>query len=378
MSQDKDMSRTCDISPARAPVYESIADHLRRSIRAGQYRPGDLVGSEQGLARQQGISRMTMRRASEVLINEGLLERRPGKGLYVRDTAGRGALRRIQVVAGNLDWEPSLQVSRGVQAAAQSMRTIVQLYDAHGDTELDLEMLRQLPESSAQGAVIMSLHSPVFNDAVCRLATTGFPFVLADQRMRDLNVPSVTADNYGGGYKAAEHLLSLGHKRIAFVGDLEATTVEDRLSGMRDAIADSGLPFNRSLVTDVSKGKETTERWMECSEVAIRDLLSRPERPTAIFCSCDAIAYAACRVAASMGLKVPEDLSVMGFDDTPLARMVSPALTTIRQPFEEMGRAAIELLTERIDNPGTCSAPAQHRVLPVELVVRESTGQCRV
>src|SRR5690606_19004556 len=156
---------------------------------------------------EQGISRMTMRRASEVLINEGLLERRPGKGLYVRDGNGTGQrIRRIQVVAGNLGWEPSLQVSRGVQAAAQRMRSLVQLYDAHGDTDLDLEMLRQLPDSLAQGAVIMSLHSPVFNDAVCRLATTGFPFVLADQRMRDLNVPSVTADNYSGGYQAANHL----------------------------------------------------------------------------------------------------------------------------------------------------------------------------
>ncbi len=371
------MYSTCDTLSPRLPVYESIADRLRRSIRAGQYRAGDLVGSEQGLARQEGISRMTMRRASEVLINEGLLERRPGKGLYVRDIAGRDTLRRIQVVAGNLGWEPSLQVSRGVQAAAQGMRTIVQLYDAHGDTDLDLEMLRQLPDSAAQGAVIMSLHSPVFNDAVCRLATTGFPFVLADQRMRDLNVPSVTADNYEGGYKAAEHLLSLGHKRIAFVGDLEATTVEDRLSGMRDAIADAGLPFVRSLVADASEGKESMDQWMEFSAVVIRDLLNLPEPPTAIFCSCDAIAYTACRVAGSMGMKVPQDLSVMGFDDTPLARMVCPTLTTIHQPFEQMGKAAIELLTERIDHPPTAPTQAPHRVLPVELVVRESTGTCQ-
>jgi DNA-binding LacI/PurR family transcriptional regulator len=329
------------------------------------------------LAREHGISRMTMRRASELLINEGLVERRPGKGLYMCEGGVMRSVRRIQVVAGNLGWEPSLQVSRGVQDAARDMRILVQLYDAHGDTELDLEMLRQLPESPAQGAVIMSLHSPAFNDAVCRLATTDFPFVLADQRMRDLNVPSVTADNYSGGYQAARHLILLGHTRIAFVGDLNATTVQDRLAGMRDAIADAGLPFIRSLVADVSQGKISMERWMEFSEGAIRELLSRADRPTAVFTSCDAIAYEACRVARSMSMVVPEDLSVVGFDDAPLAHMVSPSLTTIRQPFEQMGCAAIELLAERMSNPQTDHAPAPHRVLPVELVVRQSTARRR-
>src|SRR5690606_10176023 len=143
------------------------------------------------------------------------------------------------------------------------------------------------------------------------------------------------------------HLLALGHARIAVVGDLDATTVEDRLARMRDASADARLPFIRKLVADASQGKATMEEWMAVSETAIRDLLARPERPTALFCSCDAIAYAACRVAAAMGLAVPADLSVVGFDDAPLAQMVTPALTTIHQPFEEMGRAAIELLTEQ-------------------------------
>lgn len=362
-------------------VYESVAEQLRRSIRDRGCRVGDLVGSEQGLAREHGISRMTMRRASEVLIKEGIIERRAGRGLYMVEGALRREIRRIQVVAGNLGWEPSLQVSRGVQGVAREKHLIVQLYDAHGDTELDLELLRQLPDSPAQGAVIMSLHSVAFNDAICRLATTEFPFVLVDQRMRDLNVASVRADNYSGGYQAAEHLTSLGHTKIAFVGDLNATTVEDRLSGMRDAIADAGLPFVRTLVSDVSQGKISMDQWMEFSEKAIRDLLSRPERPTAIFASCDAIAFAACQVAQSMGLSVPDDLSVVGFDDAPLAHMVTPTLTTVHQPFEDMGRVAIELLTEQMNAPdsnGRHDSPAvSHRVLPVKLVVRQSTGRCK-
>lgn len=95
------MSSICETSSGLA-VYVSIADGLRRSIRGGRYQAGDLIGSEQGLAREQGISRMTMRRASELLINEGLVERRPGKGLYVRGDDAARQVRRILVVAGNL------------------------------------------------------------------------------------------------------------------------------------------------------------------------------------------------------------------------------------------------------------------------------------
>src|SRR5687768_15914406 len=120
---------------ARSSVYEALAERLRHSIRKGDFRPGDLLGSEHELARQQSISRMTVRRASEILVNEGLIERRPGRGLYVR--GGSVGTTLVQVVAGNLEWEPSLQVSRGVQQVARQRGIQVQLYDAHGDELLD-------------------------------------------------------------------------------------------------------------------------------------------------------------------------------------------------------------------------------------------------
>ncbi|MEX0774539.1 MAG: GntR family transcriptional regulator [Phycisphaeraceae bacterium] len=354
-------------------LYEAVAERLRRSIRDGGYRAGQLIGSEHGLARDQSISRVTVRRASEILIKEGLLERRPGKGLYVRgpetiDTNSHGL---IQVVAGNLHWEPALQISRGVQAAARLDGLHVQLYDAHGDMELDLAMLDQLPQSRAHGAVIVSLHSPAFIDAVCRLKTTDFPFVLADQRMRDMEVPSVTADNYDGGMQAGRHLLKLGHRRIAFMGDMVAATVQDRLSGFRDAVADAGLPFDRSMVIDLEVGKDRLADWSTGIEAATLELMARPNPPTALFVSCDAIARAAYRALADLGLSVPRDVSVIGFDDDPLAQWLMPGLTTVRQPFQQMGRAAMELLCQRIDKPG---AAVQQRVMPVELVVRGSTA----
>ena len=353
-------------------VYTALAERLRRSIQEGEYRPGQLIGSEHELARQENISRMTVRRAVELLVNEGLVERRPGKGLYACQSPVSTEL--VQVIAGNLCWEPCMQVARGVQMAASLMGIQVQLYDAHGDANLDVEVVRQLPKGAARGAVIVSLHDAAFNEAVYGLKTQGFPFVLVDQRLQDIAVPSVMADNYSGGYQAGQTLLAAGHQRIAFIGDLIASTVRDRLNGLRDAIGDASLPFDRSLVLDLVVEKDRLGDWSTRIDECVRDVMGRPNGPTAIFCSCDAVARTAYLALAAMGLSIPQDVSVVGFDNDPLAEWLTPPLTSVRQPFQEMGQAAMELLRKRMDDP---TVPVEHRVLPVQLIPRGSTAPMR-
>jgi DNA-binding LacI/PurR family transcriptional regulator len=362
------------------PVYEALAERIRRAIRQGEYRPGDLIGTEHGMARHTAISRVTVRRASEVLIREGLVERRPGKGLYVRENLGsadavpaaRGG--QVQVVSGNLQWEPSIQISRGVQTVAKSHGLQVQLYDARGDEGVDLELVRGLPDSGAKGAIIISLHSPAFNEAVFALKQRNFPFVLVDQRLHDIEVPSVIADSHSGGYQAGQMLLELGHRRIAFIGDLIAMTVRERLAGLRDAMNDAGLAFDRSMAMDLVSGRDRMGDWSASIDQAARQLMAREQAPTAIFCSCDGVAKLLYRSLAAMGVRVPEDVSIVGFDDDPVAEWLTPGLTTIRQPFHEMGQAAIELLCARLADP---AAPVENRALPVQLVRRASAAPPR-
>lgn len=365
-------SETSSVATVGMPVYEALAMRLRRAIQDGDFKPGQLIGSEYGLSRSERISRMTVRRASEVLLNEGLVERRPGKGLYVR--AGRPATRTVQFVAGNLHWEPSLRISRGAQQAGRDEGLSLQLYDAHGDLDLDLRMLNQLPESGMSGAIVLSLHSMAFNESLFRLKLRGFPFVLVDQRLQEIGVSSVTADNYAGGMQVGQLLLGLGHRRIAFIGDMVATTVRDRFAGLRDAVADAGIPFDRTLALDLQVEHTRLDDWSERVMECVRDAMKRPQPPTALFCSCDAFARAAYRSLAEVGLEVPRDVSVVGFDDDPLAEWLTPALTTVQQPFAAMGQTAMELLRELMENP---RRPAEGRTLPVALVQRASTGPAR-
>jgi GntR family transcriptional regulator, arabinose operon transcriptional repressor len=348
-------------------LYIDLANSLRADISSGRVRPGQLFASEHDLARSRKLSRVTVRKASDVLIGEGLLERRPGKGLFVR-TAQTGRASTIQVVCGNLEWIPSLQATRAIKEVARTHNFQIQIYDAHGSMAEDLDAIRRLPETEARGAIIFALHSVEFAEAIYSLKVSGFPCVLIDQRLADLDVSTVMADNHAGGYLAGQALTRKGHKRIAFIGDLDADTVQDRLAGLRDAIGDAGLPFNRSLVQDVS----TSDRfgsWAERVDQQLQPLFASPDAPTAIFASCDAIARDVYAALGRMGLMVPRDVSVVGFDDDPLASQLAPALTTVSQPFQDMGRAAFELLHQRILDP---ASPVEHRRVPVQLVERGS------
>jgi LacI family transcriptional regulator len=184
----------------------------------------------------------------------------------------------------------------------------------------------------------------------------------------DERVPSVAAAHRSGADQAMRHLLDLGHRRIAAIcGPPGWLATEDRRRGYEAALAAAGLPLDPALLTasDFERGP-----GME----AAATLLELPEPPTAIFAFNDAIAIGALRAAGDRGLRVPEDLSILGFDDIQHATIVAPALTTIRQPLAEMGRAAIGLLSRLVYGG---SDERLHIQLPTRLVVRESTAPPR-
>jgi LacI family transcriptional regulator len=173
--------------------------------------------------------------------------------------------------------------------------------------------------------------------------------------------PSVAIDEYAGAFVMAEHLLSLGHRRIGFVsGPQEHIAAAAREVAFREALSE------RADLA-VQPGDFTFAGGLAAGE----RLLGSSERPTAIFAANDLMAAGVVAAATRAGLRVPQDISVAGFDDSVIAHFVWPRLTTVRQPVREMARAAIEYLLARA---GGAEMPAERTVLPIELVVRESTG----
>jgi DNA-binding LacI/PurR family transcriptional regulator len=215
--------------------------------------------------------------------------------------------------------------------------------------------------------------------AVDYLHRRRLPLVYVDQDPAD-DIPSVNVDDRGGARAAARHLLDLGHRRIGLLltgghgpsgrlddpGAVERHSSRQRLLGWLDEL----VPAGAEVIAARQDGTGLEQaRW------GARLLLDRPDRPTAPLCFSDAVAYGALQVAAELGIDVPGRLSVVGFDDNPLAAQVRPGLTTIRQDIAAKGKAAAATLTAAIARAkaGT-PAPAEHVVLPTELVIRESTA----
>ncbi|MEU4770198.1 LacI family DNA-binding transcriptional regulator [Actinosynnema sp. NPDC023794] len=199
-----------------------------------------------------------------------------------------------------------------------------------------------------------------------RLRARGIPFVVFDPSVElPDDVPFVGATNWTGGRMAARHLIGLGHRRIAMVaGPDDALFCRARFDGYRSALEAAGLPVDPTLVVHA-------ELTVEAGRVAARELLTRPDRPTAVFASDDLQAMGVYRAAREAGLRIPADLSVVGFDDLPVAAMVDPPLTTVHQPLVEMAMAATELALAL----GRGEQPPQVGLeLATTFTVRESTA----
>jgi LacI family transcriptional regulator len=193
------------------------------------------------------------------------------------------------------------------------------------------------------------------------------PVVLIDRDLKDLQLSRVVADNFRGGYDAMHYLLNLGHRQIAVVGGpRHSDAMIQRIGGARQACADAGVTLDPA---NVLMGE-----WSEL-EIGYRlafDLLAKPTRPTAIFALTDVIAVGIMHAAAELGIRLPHDLSIVGFDNIPLASHILPALTTVAQPISAMAEQATALLLNRLREG---SAEPHDRVqLDMQLIVRASTA----
>jgi LacI family transcriptional regulator len=198
---------------------------------------------------------------------------------------------------------------------------------------------------------------------VNQLVEHGVPLVFVGKPEPGVNVPYVNVDNEYGGYLATEYLINRGCRRIAAIIVRYNTAGEDRHTGYCKALEAHGIPYDECLVGEADFSHES-------GFAAMKTLLAANNKPDAVFTSSDQMAVGAQRAISEAGLRIPEDIALVGFDDLPLAALAEPPLTTIRQPIEALGPAAIELLQQAITFPPDS---LESIVLPVELVVRSTT-----
>ncbi|GGS58826.1 LacI family DNA-binding transcriptional regulator [Actinokineospora fastidiosa] len=272
----------------------------------------------------------------------------------------------LEVVFHELAGPYPVSVLNGVERAARAHGLSIVLTQLQGRHEPGRSWTDTVLTRRPTGVVMV--YSELTSAQQVQLASRDIPFVLVDPTGEPAHgVPSVGADNWSGGLAATRHLVNLGHRRVAIITGGPMLSARARLDGYRAALEEAGLPVDPTLIREgeyriVDGYRHTTA------------LMRLPEPPTAIFASNDGEALGVYQAAHALGLRIPDDLSVVGFDDLPPAEIMIPALTTVRQPLGEMAAIATELVVELSRG---LSDRQRRVVLPTELVVRASTAPPR-
>ena len=252
-------------------------------------------------------------------------------------------------------------VIRGVEQEAGRHNHNVLIYGTHGK-EGSGRYLRTLT-SKVDGLIIMA--RSVDEASLLSLEREGVPFVLLGHSNGQLQCSTISVDNEAGAHKAAAHLLGHGHNRIGIItGPENSPDNRGRLQGYQKTLLDAGISLHPNMVIPGNFKYEE-------GQIAINRLLEGNTRPTAVLAANDEMAIGAIDAARRRGLRVPEDLAIIGFDDIQMSALTHPSLTTVRQPMQLLGEQAVKLLFDRLNNS---NGRPRHEVLDTRLVVRQSCG----
>jgi LacI family transcriptional regulator len=259
------------------------------------------------------------------------------------------------------------EIIRGIDAELGLKDLDLILYTTHRTASKEASYVANLARGMVDGLLLVLPRRPA--DFIGTLTQRNFPFVLIDHHGIGPDCPAVGAANWQGGFTATEYLINLGHRRIGIItGWMDLGCALDRIDGYRSALRVNHIPEESELIY------EGTFFQPDGFQGACT-LLDLPDPPTAIFASNDVMAMGVIDAVRTRGLRVPQDISVIGFDDIPQASMIHPALTTISQPLEKMGKVATQMLLELLSHPQKKMGRIE---LPTELIMRESCEAPRV
>jgi DNA-binding LacI/PurR family transcriptional regulator len=344
------------------PLYLSVRDAIRSAIDTGIFQPGQQIPSTKMLSEQMSVSLVTAHRAMRELVASGVLSRTQGKGTYV-DSRYFQKSREVSLCRMGLVFhrEASLadyyhgQVLEGVRQAANHLAVDLMLLRFEEDLRNECDGYLYVNPMAEQ------------LETICADGRKQPSFVVG-ARPSSKKIASIDVDNVDIGRQAVMHLVSMGHREIGYVGGAdEISNSADRWTGFAEAMNEQGLLIREC---NVIKGRN----WQldDKERMALIRALSGPNRPTAIFAAGYSFALDVYTAAGTVGLRLPEQLSVVGVDDPSSAPHLSPPLTTLRQPLTQLGYAAVNALAAQIQKlPGEAAAV---RMLWAELIIRRSSS----
>jgi LacI family transcriptional regulator len=301
------------------------------------------------------VKKETRSRVLEVMQKYGYVANRQARSL-----AG-GKSNIIGVIVPDLGTGYIGEIIRGIDAELSLTDLDLILYTAHRTASKEANYVANLAKGMVDGLLLVLPRSPA--DYIGTLTGRNFPFVLIDHQGTGTKCPAVGAMNWQGAYHATEYLITLGHTRIGFItGSKDLGCALDRLEGYRSALRTYHIPEAPELIYEGTF-------FQPDGYAGASALLDIDNPPTAIFASNDIMALGVMDAVRSRGLRIPGDISIIGFDDIPQSAVVRPTLTTINQPLEKMGRVATQMLLDLLQHP---EKEIDRIELPTQLIIRES------
>jgi DNA-binding LacI/PurR family transcriptional regulator len=268
----------------------------------------------------------------------------------------------------------SAELVRGIQEVLLQRGYSSFIGTSERSLEREQSELRALFDHRADGIIVATRETKAGNDFLLQLTERGVPMVVVGRTLNHPQVDRVTADHWKGGYEAVEHLVSLGHRRIGFVGvsPINGAGLR-RYQGYLDALRDHRVPVDEKLIVGPARQSGPGYSTQDDGYEGMKRLLALRRPPTAIFARNDFTAIGAMCAIRDAGLSTPQDIAIVGFDNVPLAAYTAPPLTTVDQPTAEQGQEATRLLLDRIEQDRT--RERREVCLDCHLVVRQSTSR---
>lgn len=352
-------------SPDAPPLHAQVAAILRERIQSGIWPNGSSLPSEKELCAEFGVARGTVRQALQTLEKDGFLRREQGRGTFVKLNEHPGEKlqsKRLAFIVPYVRDSSVPTVLIGFQQVAEQAGFSVIFNHVNNDSQQQERVIRKLIGENIAGIALYPVDSENM-PLVESLSRSHFPIVLIDRYLRGISSDYVMTDHFGSAVRGTHYLLDQGHSRIGFVTWLSpAVSMEHRYLGYVQALKERGLALDDRLICRV-------EGYPMIDLTPLQDYLSYADRPNAVFAANDQIAIALYRAAANMGLSIPDDLSVLGFDNLDVSAHLEPPLTTLAQPFLDIGQTAAKLLLRRISGE---NGFYQQISLPAELIIRSS------
>ena len=373
----------------KIPLYQEIYTSLLNDIRTGRYQAGQQLPTEQELAELFQVSKITSRRALDLLVDEGCITRISGKGSFViapdsevgtRLDAGGGKPAKgmlFGVVVEDFADSYGVEMLKSVECEAAGCEVAVSVTRSHGRQDVEEAAIQRMLRAGVSGIILLPVHGESYNPIVLKLVLEGFPLVMVDRNLKGLSAPFVGTDNVAAAKMATDYLIGEGHRSICFMSPpLENTsTIEQRLEGFINSHAENGVPIDRSLwltsLTSTIPGKNTREQIQQ-DIVLIEEHVGTHPDISCIFAVEYNIALIAREAINSLGKRIPEDLSVLCFD-APLDFLGRTSFTHVLQREKDMGSVAVQLLMKLIRGEET----QQKVFLEAELVIRDTVRRVR-